>query len=112
MKLDLNQDSTIFLNYGLNNSTLSSVTPMDFKIDIGYSEVLVNVGSRKCKETENCYKDESESKQGSYRGKEYEYQDAKIFLGVNRVRPGEINSEKNEDIKNFYDLPIQLYSNG
>lgn len=35
---------------------------MDFKVDLAFSKVLMNVGSRKCQETENCYKEDGESK--------------------------------------------------
>ena len=103
VKLDFNQNSTIFLNYGLNNSTFTSDSLLDFNIDLGYSEILINLNSKGCRLMDNCHKEIENSNRNIdfYKGNEISNFDAFIFLGINRVRPGTLFSEENEELKHF-----------
>lgn len=35
--------------------------------------------------------------------------ESKVFLGVNRIRPGEISEDKKESLNNFFNLPVRFY---
>lgn len=112
IKLDFDQDSTIHLNYGLDKEKFTSTSHLDFKIDLSFDQVMININLMNCHEDENCHKTKDGQRENDvYQGKEYTYFDSEGFLGVNRVRPGEIIVEKNEDIENFYKLPIRFFDN-
>ena len=110
IKMDFNQDSTIHLNYGLDKEKFTSTSLLDFKIDLNYNHILISESIKRCHEDENCQKlDDGNQSEDNYYGHVYTYIKGTGFLGVNRVRPGEIIVEKNEDIENFYKLPIRFF---
>lgn len=112
VKLDLDQDSMSNLYFGLSNSLFTAYNQYPFRLDLGSDEVLINLNLATCSEEENCYKDEDPTeKKGQYKGVDFTFFDAKGFLGVNRIRPGEINVDNNDEITNFYNLPMKIYNN-
>lgn len=46
-----------------------------------------------------------------YKDIDYKYYEAKVFLGVNRVRPGEHYFKNEEEYKNYLDLQVRFYEN-
>ncbi len=50
----LNTNSTVALNYGLNTDSRSTSSLIDFKIDLGYSNVLINLNAKDCLEQDFC----------------------------------------------------------
>lgn len=113
VKMEFNQNSTIFLHYGLNNQTFTSGSILDFNIDLGYSEILINLNSKSCRLIDNCHRKIENTKRNIdfYKGNEISNFDAKIFLGVNRIRPGTLHTDKNEELQHFYNLPVKFYDN-
>lgn len=112
VKMDFNDNTTISLHYGLDKSMFTSVTTIPFHVDVGYNHILINMNSHQCAEEENCRKlDEGKRDIRSYNDTNYGFFNATSFLGVNRIRPGEITVEKNDEIANFYSLPLRFYDN-
>lgn len=112
VKLDFNQDSMTDLYFGLNKDTFTAFDTSSFKVDLGSDKVLVNMNNNGCNIEMNCHKKKEDQHDiDYYNGFEYKYFDADAFLGVNRIRPGEINMNTNEEIKNFYALPVRFYDN-
>lgn len=112
VKMDFNNNSTVTLHYGIDISTFISTAALPFQLDIGFNHILINMNSHECVDEENCHKlDEGKRDTHVYNSTAYSYFNSTSFLGVNRVRPGEITVEKNEDIANFYSLPMRFYDN-
>ena len=112
VKLDFNQDSITQLYFGLNKDTFTAFEQSSFKVDLGSDKILINMNNNRCDEQMNCFKTSGEKDlEDTYQGQEYTYSDAKGFLGVNRIRPGEINMNSNDEISNFYDLPMRFFNN-
>ncbi len=111
VKMQFNQNSTIFLYYGLNNERLISYSQLDFVLDLSFNNILINLNNQKCTKEDNCYQTDGKRQKDEYKSHKYQYFNAKGYLGVNKIRPGDINVESNEDIENFYQLPIRFYDN-
>ena len=112
VKMDFSEAGTLDLYYGLDKSTLTSVKKLPFHVDVGFNHVLINMNSHECSEDENCKKtDGGQRIVNQYNATNYGYFNATSFLGVNRIRPGEVAVEKNEDVANFYSLPVRFYDN-
>lgn len=112
VKIDFDTNSTIALHYGMDPELFRSTASLPFHIDIEFNHVLINMNSHECVDEENCHKiNEGKRDTHVYNGTSYTYFNATSFLGVNRVRSGEITVEKSEDIANLYTLPIRFYDN-
>ena len=83
--------------YGFDKETFTSVKTINLVCDLSFPEVLINLNKQECDHKDSCIIEGTKSVvSGKYKDIEYKYFDAKIFLGVNRVRPGE-HYFKNED---------------
>ena len=111
-KLELNHQNSIILSYGLNNDTISTQIELPFKIDLQFPDILINMNSRGCLVEDSCEKSSvKEREKAVYQEVSYSYFEAKSFLGVKRIRPGELDVESLKEIPDFHQLPIQFYDN-
>ena len=73
---------------------------------------MININTRGCHLEDSCSKqNENDRKKAIYQGLSYSYFDAKSFLGVKRIRPGELDIASVTEVQNFLDLPVQFYDN-
>lgn len=111
-RLDITQNNLVQLNYGLNNETFTSQTPMNFKIDLQWPDVLINMNSKGCLEEDSCKPiNQNDKENKNYQGIPFTYFNANGFLGINRIRPGELDVNSISEVQNFLKLPIQFYDN-
>lgn len=93
------------MQYGFDKETYTSNIGLKFAIDLDFPEVLINSRKQECDVKDSCNVEGSKSmKPEKYKDIDYSYFDAKIFLGVNRVRPGEHYFENEEDYRNYLNL--------
>lgn len=100
----------ITLEYGFDKELLVSANSLDFKFNLGYPDVLVNIKIQDCLPKDSCIVQGAKTfKDDSYQGLPYKYYEAKSFLGVNRIRPGELETNKDGQYQNYYDLPMRFF---
>lgn len=110
VKLNYDENQKIELHQGMNKKTFTTIQPMLFKIDLSTNSVLIK-NTKECLEEEGCFKvNEGKKDFKIYQGNQLDYYQAKTFIGVNRIRPGELNVDSYTDLGHFLELNVLIYS--
>ena len=111
-KFDMGKELDINLNFGFDLEKRVSGDALRFHPDLGFDKVLVNLNSGECLEENQCSKSEDGKRvEAKYDTKEYWYYNGTTFLGVQRVRPGELASGEEHNLDHFFGMPIRFYDN-
>ena len=79
-------------------------------MDFEYNNILINLNHLDRDVDDNrIVQDYEKWNQGIYNLQNYTYFDAKVFLGVNRIRPGELDTSLIESLSNYNDLNVRFY---
>ena len=108
VKMPMTKEGKIFMHFGLNNETFVS-QPVQFIPDLAGENVIMNINQNGCLEENSCFSiDQNNRLSAIYQEVSYDYFVGESFLGVNRVRPGELLIESIKDVPEFYQLPIHF----
>jgi hypothetical protein len=108
VKMLFDKEGRLTLHFGIHNETFTS-QPIQFVPDLAENSVIMNINQNGCLEENSCYSvDQNSRESADYQQVNYDYFVGQSFLGVNRVRPGELIVNSVQEIKDFYKLPIRF----
>jgi hypothetical protein len=108
VKMPMTKEGKITMHFGLNNETFVS-QPVQFIPDLAGEHVIMNINQNGCLEENSCFSvDQNNRLSAIYQEVSYDYFVGDSFLGVNRVRPGELVIDSIKDVPDFYQLPIHF----
>ena len=111
-KFDMSEELLIDLNFGFDLEKKISGDVLSFLPDLGFDKVLINLNNADCVEDMQCSKpNEGKRNTGIYDSKEYFYYDGLSFLGVQRIRPGELSRDEEHNLDHFFTMPMRFYDN-
>ena len=111
-KFEMDENLMINLNFGFDLEKKISGDTLPFRADLGFDKVLVNLNSGDCDEKMQCTKaDKGTRNTGVYDSRDYSYYDGLSFLGVQRIRPGELSRDEDHNLDHFFTLPMRFYDN-
>ena len=111
-KFEMDENLMIDLNFGFDLDKKISGNVLPFHADLGFDKVLVNLNSGDCDEKMQCTKaDKGTRNTGVYDSRDYSYYDGLSFLGVQRIRPGELSRDEDHNLDHFFTLPMRFYDN-
>jgi hypothetical protein len=109
-KFEMNQELLIDLNFGFDLDKKVSGQVLSFHPDLAYDKVLVQMAKAECLEENQCTKPEDgKREEGDYNAKSYSYFNGLSFLGVQRIRPGELSRDDEHNLDHFFTLPMRFY---
>lgn len=95
-------DLKLKLYWGIILKTYTTVGIADFKIDLNFDSVLMNINSENCTAENNCEITSQTKNKDTYDDTTYEYQNAVTFLGYEKLSPGVIeDKDQIEYLKRF-----------
>lgn len=92
LSLPLGEKNVIQLYFGLENTNYALSNIMDFEIDFLFSDVLIS-SEVECLSDHSCEYVSQEKFSMTYNGQTLSYNKIKIFLGLTKVKPNEVNHE-------------------
>jgi len=111
-KFEMDENLMIDLNFGFDLDKKVSGKVLPFHADLGFDKVLINLNNGDCDEKMQCSKvDKGTRNTGAYDSKDYSYYDGLSFLGVQRIRPGELSKDEDHNLDHFFTLPMRFYDN-
>lgn len=111
-KFEMDDDLLINLNFGFDLNDKISGEALPFHPDLAFDKVLINLNSADCTEDLQCSKSEKGKRSsGIYDSKDYTYYDGLSFLGVQRIRPGELSRDEEHNLDHFFTLPMRFFDN-
>ena len=111
-KFDMQNDLMIDLHFGFDMEKKVTGEPLAFRPDLGFDKVLINMNQANCTEEVQCSKsDKKKENLGVYDSKDYNFFNAVGFLGVQRIRPGELSQNDENNLDHFFTLPMEFYNN-
>jgi hypothetical protein len=111
-KFEMDDNLLINLNFGFDLDKKVSWKVLPFHVDLGFDKVLINLNNGDCQENMQCTKvNKGIRNTGSYNSKGYSYYDGLSFLGVQRIRPGELSRDEDHNLDHFFTLPMRFYDN-
>lgn len=95
-------DMKLKLYWGIILKTFTTVGITDFKLDLNFDSVLMNINSENCTAENNCEFTSQTKNTDIYDDTSYDYQNAVTFLGYEKLSPGVIkDKEQVEYLKRF-----------
>lgn len=111
-KFEMNKDLLIDLNFGFDLEKKVSGDVLEFHPDLAFDKVLINLNKADCLEDKQCtIANEGKRVEGVYHSSDYYYFDGLSFLGVQRIRPGELSHDDEHNLDHFFTLPMRFYDN-